>query len=158
VVKGREPIDVLADIGLAYVDWAGRYPLLFSAMYVPALAPGVDAIQSGDEVYWTTAHDGDDASAALTEPQAKRRLAFDELHAAKTECLTVFLSAATSAHAIGSIAREFGLIDVVHTILALADGLATQRITEFQQSENLMRAHAARCFAILTRGIAAGPR
>ncbi len=141
--------------GLAYVDWAGAHPALFALMYTPALAPGVDAIQSGDEAYWEPPSGGGstDATIPITEPAGRRRFAFQELHDAKAAAAMVFWTAVEQAQRTGALSRATSTVDAMNAIVAMADGLAWQRVNERQQTPAMMRRHAERSIQILMSGL-----
>jgi AcrR family transcriptional regulator len=152
--SSASPRQVLVNVALSYVEWAGEHGLLFAVMYTPALAPGVDAIQSGNEAFWGSPGDLQAGGVLpITEPGGRRRLAFSELHDAKVGAAAVFLSSVEEAKHARELSPETPSVDLLNAVIAMADGLAWQRVNERQQTPAMMRQHAERSIQLLFRGI-----
>jgi hypothetical protein len=155
--NGTDPLAIATAIALDYVDWAGDHAALFATMYTPALAAGVDAIQSGDRDYWqeptSAAHKESDEAMSLRAPEGRRRLAFQELHDAKAATALIFYAAIERARATGALRRDASSADLMNAVIAMADGLAWQRVNERQQTRRAMRLHAERSIGLLVGGL-----
>ncbi len=152
-----DPLAIATAIALDYVDWAGDHAALFATMYTPALAAGVDAIQSGDREYWQepkrAAPVGSDEAMSRRAPEGRRRLAFQELHDAKAATALIFYAAIERARATGALRRDASSADLMNAMVAMADGLAWQRVNERQQTRRVMRRHAERSVGLLLVGL-----
>lgn len=138
----------LVGVPLAYVRWGMDNSGLFTAMYDPALARGLELAQTmsveGLEASFIEAGDEPDAAR-------KRARAFGDLLEGKKGALAAF-DAALGSFA-GSRAAARGT--AVHALTALADGLVWQWITERQGTPMAMLRHAEACIRLLTSSVAA---
>ena len=157
--SGTDQLAIAAAIALEYVDWAGDHAALFATMYTPALAAGVDAIQSGDREYWhepkSAAHKESDEAMSLRDPEGRRRLAFQELHDAKAATALIFYAGVERARTTGALRRDASSADLMNAVIAMADGLAWQRVNERQQTRRVMRRHAECSIGLLLSGLQA---
>lgn len=151
--RGRR-LPAVAEDAYRYVRWAGEHPALFTAMYDPALAPGLELLQyaglqgeSASEAFGSR-HGG---SARSVE---RRVEAFEELLAAKAGTLAFFADRVAAAVERGELRRDEPLERLTYALTSMADGLAWQRITEPQGSVHLLDQHARSCLRLLLDGVA----
>jgi AcrR family transcriptional regulator len=151
--RDETALDTMMAMALSYVEWASDHAALFSVMYTPALAAGVDAIQCAYEGFWHVTTGGHTSDATATTASQKRRLAFEELYAAKAGTLASIVACVKHARAAGVLAHDETNASITFAMVAMADGLAWQRITEPQLTPRHMRQHARRSLTLLLKGI-----
>lgn len=148
-------LETMTATALSYVDWASDHAALFTVMYTPALASGVGAIQSGHDAFWRVDAGGKVANEAATAASHKRRMAFEELYEAKANSVAPFFACVEHAREAGVLTTSETLANITLAVVAMADGLAWQRITEQQLTPQLMQQHARRSLALLLKGVGA---
>ena len=146
-------LDTMMTTALGYVDWASDHAALFSVMYTPALAAGVDAIQCGHEEFWDVSTIEPATNAMAIAASLKRRLAFEELFDAKASTMAPIVACVKRARAAGALAQNETNANITFALVAMSDGLAWQRITEQQLTPQHMRQHARRSLGLLLKGI-----
>lgn len=146
-------LDVVDD-ALRYVEWASEHPALFTTMYDPSLAAGLELLQltqlaGGSPIVRFGNRYGGGKRAI-----ARRVEAFEELLAGKRAILGFFRNSVDSAIARGELRANRSLERITYAITSMANGLAWQRVTEPQILPEL-RWHAQECLGLLLEGIAA---
>lgn len=130
-----------------YAEWGIRNPGLFTVMYDPSLARGLELAQLGQGELERELRKESPALAA-----GKRVRAFMELFEAKRATLEIFTGALRTDQAQGLV-KPVDTFRAAHAMAALADGLVWQWITERQGEEPGMVDHARQCIRILVEGL-----
>jgi len=135
-----------------YVTWGIDNPGLFTAMYDPSLARGVELVQLADD---TRPEDRFAVAGEKSEIGRKRARAFSDLLQAKQRALTCFVDAFEADRA-GGVVRDVDASSASHGMTALADGLVWQWITERQGTPVMMRRHADAVIVMMVKGLRLG--
>jgi AcrR family transcriptional regulator len=141
----------------AYVRWVSSAPALWVAMYEPDFAPVMELFMTRDGqelalLEGLTGLFGGDAKAA------RRRLqAYQSLYDAKMAALLHFLMLVDAGQRDGSLRGDVPASVLSHAAVAVADGLAWQRVTEHQFTEAWLDVHARHVIAMVFEGLATRP-
>jgi AcrR family transcriptional regulator len=152
--RSRSVAERLREALFAYVQWVSTAPALWVVMYEPDFAPVMELFMmhhDNEGVLLEGLADlfGGDAKAA------RRRLhAYLALYDAKSAALSHFVALVDDAQRDGSLRGDVSASVLAHAAVAVADGLAWQRVTEHQFTTRWLDAHARKVIGMVFEGLA----